>query len=513
MVHAACDGSRTALGLAAGALRLRGPGRDAAVDPRRRRHRAGGPDGRTPPAAAAPACTTAPTTTRASCGIAAAHQSARAPGRRPRQGGHAGRRGRHRRAALRRLDQRAAGRRRRRGARRPGRCTTGWSAARWSAATTRAGTCTRPSCRPGTPRRSPSTATGSAGRGDRLRAYVERSRTPASLDEPATARALADFLLRGLDCGAADATEVRDGQPGWTRSPTLRTAATTTRRRLGSSGMGIVLGANQYGKAENRVVRIVRDTARHEIRDLNVSTSLRGDFAAAHVDGDQSHVLPTDTQKNTAFAYAKQHGVTSPEDYALALGTPAPRGHARPRPARRCASRSTPGTASRSTARPRPRVRAPRRRDPHRASSTSAADERPRVVRAAGPGGAEVHRLGVQGLPDRRVHHPARGRRPHPGHLADRRAGGTTTTSRRRLERVVRRRCAALLLATFATTYCRALQETLYAMGTAVLDAHAGDRGDPVLGAQQAPLPGRPRRRSGWRTTARSSSPPTGPTA
>ena len=47
--------------------------------------------------------------------------------------------------------------------------------------------------------------------------------------------------------------------------------------------------------------------------------SLRGDFAAAHVEGDQSHVLPTDTQKNTAFAYAKAHGVTSPEDYALAL--------------------------------------------------------------------------------------------------------------------------------------------------------------------------------------------------
>ena len=84
--------------------------------------------------------------------------------------------------------------------------------------------------------------------------------------------------------------------------------------------MAIRLGPNQYGKAENRVVRIVRDTDRHEIRDLNVSTSLRGDFAAAHVSGDQSDVLPTDTQKNTAFAYAKQHGVDSIEDYGLALG-------------------------------------------------------------------------------------------------------------------------------------------------------------------------------------------------
>ena len=28
----------------------------------------------------------------------------------------------------------------------------------------------------------------------------------------------------------------------------------------------------------------------------------------AHTTGDQSQVLPTDTQKNTAFAYAKMHG-------------------------------------------------------------------------------------------------------------------------------------------------------------------------------------------------------------
>jgi urate oxidase len=84
--------------------------------------------------------------------------------------------------------------------------------------------------------------------------------------------------------------------------------------------MATTLGANQYGKAENRVVRIVRDTPRHEIRDLNVSTSLRGAFGAAHTTGDQGEVLPTDTQKNTAFAYAKLHGIDSVEDYALALG-------------------------------------------------------------------------------------------------------------------------------------------------------------------------------------------------
>src|SRR3954463_4830287 len=84
--------------------------------------------------------------------------------------------------------------------------------------------------------------------------------------------------------------------------------------------MGIVLGPNQYGKAENRVVRIYRDTPRHEIRDVNVSTSLRGDFSAAHLTGDQSRVLPTDTQKNTCYAYAKEKGIDAIESYALSLG-------------------------------------------------------------------------------------------------------------------------------------------------------------------------------------------------
>jgi urate oxidase len=81
-----------------------------------------------------------------------------------------------------------------------------------------------------------------------------------------------------------------------------------------------VLGPNQYGKAETRLVRIYRgDGECHEIRDLNVSTLLRGDFGAAHTRGDQASVLPTDSQKNTCFAFAKEKGVGEIEDYALAL--------------------------------------------------------------------------------------------------------------------------------------------------------------------------------------------------
>ena len=80
-----------------------------------------------------------------------------------------------------------------------------------------------------------------------------------------------------------------------------------------------VLGANQYGKAEVRLVRIDRATPRHEITDLNVTSQLRGDFEAAHVRGDNARIVATDTQKNTVYALAHD-GVGSPEAVLLRLG-------------------------------------------------------------------------------------------------------------------------------------------------------------------------------------------------
>src|SRR5215467_14519903 len=113
----------------------------------------------------------------------------------------------------------------------------------------------------------------------------------------------------------------RSRQTASGRSTTFRCCSVCipTRPTGGADLMSIVLGENQYGKAETRLVRIYRDSERHEIRDLNVSTALRGDFGAAYLTGDQSKVLPTDTQKNTCFAFAKEHGVAEIEDYALAL--------------------------------------------------------------------------------------------------------------------------------------------------------------------------------------------------
>jgi urate oxidase len=81
------------------------------------------------------------------------------------------------------------------------------------------------------------------------------------------------------------------------------------------------LGYNQYGKAETRVVRVFRDSDVHELVDYNVSVALSGDFADTHLTGDNSLVLTTDAVKNTVNAYAKEAGeaVRDPESFGIAL--------------------------------------------------------------------------------------------------------------------------------------------------------------------------------------------------
>jgi len=80
----------------------------------------------------------------------------------------------------------------------------------------------------------------------------------------------------------------------------------------------VVLGRDRYGKAEVRLLHVDRRGPRYEITDLNVTVTLAGDMAATYLTGDNSGVLTTDAQKNTVYALARD-GVRPVEEFALRL--------------------------------------------------------------------------------------------------------------------------------------------------------------------------------------------------
>lgn len=65
------------------------------------------------------------------------------------------------------------------------------------------------------------------------------------------------------------------------------------------------LGENRWGKSRVRVSKVFRGEGDHGFVDLVVQVLLQGDVTAAHVDGDNSGVLPTDTMRNTVYGLAQ----------------------------------------------------------------------------------------------------------------------------------------------------------------------------------------------------------------
>jgi len=83
--------------------------------------------------------------------------------------------------------------------------------------------------------------------------------------------------------------------------------------------MNIRLAKNAYGKNAVNLSKIIRHSDHHEFRQISVNVSLQGDFETAHTIGDNSKILPTDTQKNTVYALAKTHFTSSIEAFGIVL--------------------------------------------------------------------------------------------------------------------------------------------------------------------------------------------------
>jgi urate oxidase len=83
--------------------------------------------------------------------------------------------------------------------------------------------------------------------------------------------------------------------------------------------MKIKLTKNAYGKNAVNLSKITRHADRHEFKQISVNVSLQGEFETAHTKGDNSKILPTDTQKNSVYALAKEHLNDSIEEFGLQL--------------------------------------------------------------------------------------------------------------------------------------------------------------------------------------------------
>jgi urate oxidase len=81
----------------------------------------------------------------------------------------------------------------------------------------------------------------------------------------------------------------------------------------------IELAENRYGKSRVRLMKVTRHDHGHDLREWTVQVLLRGDFDTAHLHGDNSKILPTDTMKNTVYSIARNSKATAMEDYAKEL--------------------------------------------------------------------------------------------------------------------------------------------------------------------------------------------------
>ncbi len=81
-----------------------------------------------------------------------------------------------------------------------------------------------------------------------------------------------------------------------------------------------MLAESAYGKSKIRLLQVTRRGGdHHTLCDLTVAIKFEGAFDESYTDGDNRHVLPTDTMKNTVYALAARERVTLPETFGLRL--------------------------------------------------------------------------------------------------------------------------------------------------------------------------------------------------
>ena len=74
-----------------------------------------------------------------------------------------------------------------------------------------------------------------------------------------------------------------------------------------------------YGKAHVRVLKVLREGAKHSLKELDVQVMLHGDFDASYTKADNKLVVSTDSMKNTVNVFAKEMFGAETEPFGIAL--------------------------------------------------------------------------------------------------------------------------------------------------------------------------------------------------
>lgn len=75
-----------------------------------------------------------------------------------------------------------------------------------------------------------------------------------------------------------------------------------------------------YGKAGVRILKVLRNGAKHSVKEMDVQVMLQGDFEASYTKGDNRLVVATDSMKNTVNVLAKQKLGRETEAFGILLG-------------------------------------------------------------------------------------------------------------------------------------------------------------------------------------------------
>ncbi len=224
---------------------------------------------------------------------------------------------------------------------------------------------------------------------------------------------------------------------------------------------------NTYGKGRVRVLRVHREGDYNEVRELEVQTMLEGDFAAAYTAGDNRTSVATDTIKNITYIVARETMRAGPEQFATAL-------------AERFLSRYPQIRTVRITASETRWQRAAIAGTPHPHSFTLDANGKPLVELTATRDGSVLF-SGIAGFTFMKTTKSG-----WVGYVFDEYTTLAPTTDRIAATAMDARwtwrsepadyqaantRILATMLEVFATTYSHGVQDSLYRMGCAALEA------------------------------------------